>query len=342
MRPRRTSSPRRESARCRYPGNVSGPLSIETLVLRRAEEGSSLPRHQAGASPQRLLTTLLGEHWLDSTEALPMSALIALLGEFRITETSARATANRLVKRGVLETERSGRQSYLRLSDVGRADIRQKHAAIVTFGAEHHDWDGHWTLAAFSVPEDQRRVRHLVRSYLRWLGFAPLYDGLWVSPHASPAPLERVFRGAGVENLSVFRALDAGGASPLTAWDLDEVAEAYHAFVAEHADLAQRVASGDVTPSSALAARVKVFEGWRVFPGLDPDLPGKLLPDDWPRGEARTLFAGLYDGLGPLAELRFRQIVAAHDADLAASAGHYSTAGWAASVHETGSVHETA
>jgi len=62
-----------------------GKFSIETLVLRRAEEGSLLPRHQAGASPQRLLTDLLSEHWLESPSALPMSALIALLAEFGIT-----------------------------------------------------------------------------------------------------------------------------------------------------------------------------------------------------------------------------------------------------------------
>ena len=305
---------------------------MEALVLRRAEEGSVLPRLQAGASPQRLLTTLLAEHWLDAPSALPMSALIALLAEFGITETSARATANRLVKRGVLETERSGRQAYLRLTDVGREDSRQKTAAIVRFGAERRDWDGLWTVAAFSIPEDQRHVRHRVRSYLRWLGFAPLFDGLWVSPHAEPDALEPIFRAAGVENLTVLRATEAGGNSPLTAWDVAEVAQAYRSFVEAFGELRDRLAAGDVTPSAALAARVQVFEAWRAFPGLDPDLPDKLLPDDWPRAEARTLFAALYDGLGPLAELRFRQIVAAHDEELAAVAAHHTTARLAALV----------
>ncbi|WP_326709836.1 MULTISPECIES: hypothetical protein [unclassified Streptomyces] len=52
-------------------------------------------------------------------------------------------------------------------------------------------------MAAFSIPEQQRHVRHRVRSYLRWLGFAPLFDGLWVSAHADPAALEPIFRAAG-------------------------------------------------------------------------------------------------------------------------------------------------
>jgi phenylacetic acid degradation operon negative regulatory protein len=307
-----------------------GKFSIETLVLRRAEEGSLLPRHQAGASPQRLLTDLLSEHWLESPSALPMSALIALLAEFGITESSARATVNRLVKRGVLESERAGRQAYLRLSDIGREDSRQKTAAIVQFGAEQQDWDGLWTVAAFSIPEEQRHVRHRVRSYLRWLGFAPLFDGLWVSPHPAPESLEQIFRAAGVENLTVLRSTEAGGSSPLSAWDLAGVGEAYRAFIDEHRQLAGQARAGDVTPSAALAARVTVFEAWRQFPGLDPDLPHKLLPDDWPRAEARATFVALYDGLGPLAALRFRQIVGAHDPELAELVGHRTAADWTA------------
>jgi phenylacetic acid degradation operon negative regulatory protein len=306
-----------------------GTSSIETLVLRRAQEGSVLPRHQAGASPQRLLTDLLGEHWLDSPASLPMSVLIGLLAEFGITETSARATVNRLVKRGVLESERSGRQAYLRLSEHGREDSRQKTASIVRFGAEGQAWDGLWTIAAFSIPEEQRHVRHRVRSYLRWLGFAPLFDGLWVSPHAVPESLEEIFRAAGVDNLTVLRATEAGGSSPLTAWDLAEVAEAYRTFIDRHRELVGAVRAGEVTPSAALAARVEAFETWREFPGLDPDLPYKLLPDDWPRAEAREVFVALYDGLGPLAELRFRQILARHEPALAELAGHRSAADWA-------------
>jgi phenylacetic acid degradation operon negative regulatory protein len=306
-------------------------LSVEALVLRRAEEGSLLPRHRAGSSPQRLLTTLLGEHWLDSPRNLPTSAVIDLLAEFKIPETSARATTNRLVKRGVLEAERAGRIAYLRLTDVGRADIRQKTAAILGFGARGHDWDGLWTLAAFSIPEERRQLRHQVRSYLRWLGFAPLFDGLWVSSHANPGAVEQVLKTAGVQLLSVFRAAEAGGASPLTAWNLDHVVVAYRRFITANQELEPRMSSGDVSPSAALMARVKLFEAWREFLGLDPDLPVKLLPDSWPRAEARALFVSLYDGLGPLAELRFRQILAEHDRGLADLATHHSSVDWSSS-----------
>lgn len=291
--------------------------SLEALVLRRAEEGSVLPRQQSGASPQRLLTTLLGEYWLDSEAALPMSGLIGLMAEFGISETSARATANRLVKRGVLAAEKSGRQSYLRLSDIGREDSRQKNASIFRFGARSQDWDGVWTVAAFSVPEQERHVRHRVRSYLRWLGFAPLFDGLWVAAHADPKTLEPILRAAGVGNLTVLRASEAGGHSPLRAWDLDDVAASYRKFLSAHQESLAQMKAGTVSPSDALVTRTKVFDAWRVFPGLDPGLPDELLPADWPRSQARQVFTELYDGLAPLAALRFRQIIAVHDDSLA-------------------------
>lgn len=304
---------------------------LEALVLRRAEEGSVLPRQQTGASPQRLLTTLLGDYWLDNTAALPMSALIGLLAEFGISETSARATANRLVKRGVLASEKSGRQSYLRLSDNGREDSRQKTASIMRFGTGSQEWDGLWTVAAFSVPEQERHVRHRVRSYLRWLGFAPLFDGLWVASHADPEAIATILRAAGVGALTVLRASEAGGDSPLKAWDMDEVSASYRRFVAEHRESLARMKAGTITPSDALVARTKVFDAWRVFPGLDPNLPDKLLPANWPRARARELFTALYDGLAPLAALRFEQVVAIHDADLAGLTERRTTAVWAAS-----------
>lgn len=303
--------------------------SLEALVLRRAEEGSVLPRQQTGASPQRLLTTLLGEYWLESTAALPMSGLIGLLAEFGISETSARATANRLVKRGVLAAEKSGRQSYLRLSDDGREDSRQKNGSIMRFGARSQEWDGVWTVAAFSVPEQERHVRHRVRSYLRWLGFAPLFDGLWVSAHADPATLEPILRAAGVESLTVLRASEAGGHSPLRAWDLDEVAASYRKFLSAHRKSLAQMNAGTVSPSEALVIRTRVFDAWRVFPGLDPGLPDELLPADWPRAQARQVFTALYDGLAPLAALRFRQIIAVYDDSLAGLTEQRTSEAWA-------------
>ncbi|MCU7723985.1 hypothetical protein ODJ79_09680 [Actinoplanes sp. KI2] len=75
------------------------PSSVEALVLRRALEGSVLPRLQAGASPQRLLTTLLAEHWLDAPAALPMSALMSSRWCSRRPPTSAGGSGTAISRR---------------------------------------------------------------------------------------------------------------------------------------------------------------------------------------------------------------------------------------------------
>jgi phenylacetic acid degradation operon negative regulatory protein len=60
---------------------------------------------------------------------------------------------------------------------------------IVEFGTrETPYWDGRWTLVAFSIPETQRQLRHAVRTNLRWLWLAPLYDGSGARPGRTPAP----------------------------------------------------------------------------------------------------------------------------------------------------------
>ena len=58
---------------------------------------------------------------------------------------------------------------------------------------------------------------------------------------------------------------------------------------------------------------------------LDPDLPAELLPGGWPRADARELFIGCYDLLGPLAALRVRQIITRYSPELADRAAYHSS-----------------
>ena len=43
------------------------------------------------ARPPRLLLTLLGDYWWQRTEPLPSAAIVALLGEFGVSDSAARA-----------------------------------------------------------------------------------------------------------------------------------------------------------------------------------------------------------------------------------------------------------
>lgn len=300
---------------------------------RRAAPGGlpevDLPRLQTGAQPQRLLSTLLGDYWYDRSEHLPSAALVTLLGDFGVSTVGARAALSRLARRGVLESSKVGRYTYYGLTPSAAQVLRDGAWRILRFGQRHEEWDGQWRVAAFSVPEEQRDARRAVRTRLRWLGFAPLYDGLWVTPRPVADAALWVFADLGVAGATVLTTTAdppiAGPRPPIEAWDLTELRARYLAFITEHTPLLNRARSGAVDASEALVARTAMVEAWRYFPSFDPDLPVELLPSCWPRLDAHRVFAEIYNALAPNAVDRFREVVAAHSADLATLVRHHTS-----------------
>ena len=161
----------------------------------------------------------------------------------------------------------------------------------MAFGTRLEPWDGRWTVAAFSVPEAQRALRHVLRTRLLWLGFAP----------PGGRPHHRLGPGA-------HRKLHQG-------------------FVEEYETLLERVLQGGVGASEALITRTALMDTWRNFPNLDPELPDQLLPPGWPRRQARDIFAEVYNGLGSLAEVRVKQVVSRYAPELTGFVRHHTTGG---------------
>lgn len=290
-----------------------------------------MPRSQVGAQPQHLLITLLGDYWFDHKEQLPSAALVDLLAEFGISATSARAALSRLTRRGLLQSSKSGRRTFYGLTPLAERVLNEGLGRILSFGAESgKPWDGTWLVVTFSVPEEQRDVRHALRSRLRWQGFAPLYDGVWVSPRRDDSAVGSIATDLGIETVTVLRSTavypsSSGPGHPLSAWDLDDLRVTYDQFVEKFSPLLERVRLGQVTASEALVARTAVMATWRRFPNLDPELPAGVLAR-WPRQRSREIFTKVYDGLGPLAEIRVQQIIAAHAPEIARRAEHFTTA----------------
>lgn len=280
----------------------------------------SLPRTQVGTTPQHLLMTLLGDYWFDRSEHLPSAALVELLAEFDISEPSARAALNRLAKRNLLVTSKRGRNTYYGPSVRAMPLLRETLKRIVAFGTqEAKPWDGNWTVVAFSVPEVRRQTRHTIRTGLRWLGYAALYDGLWCSPWPEQDAALAMLSDLGVHSATVMRAeIDPRSTvQALSAWDLEALKNKYIEFEQEFSPMLEDVRRGALTASQALVERTKVMDSWRKFLGVEPDLPVELLPADWPRSRMRELFVELYDNLAPVAKARCQQIIAQHSPELA-------------------------
>jgi phenylacetic acid degradation operon negative regulatory protein len=293
--------------------------------------------------PPRLLLTLLGDYWWQRTESLPSAAIVGLLAEFGVSDSAARAALSRLTRNGLLVTSRSGRRTFVRLSQRAADVLDDGGRRIFSFGATPAPWDGMWSLVAFSIPEEHRSARDELRKELRWLGFAPLYDGLWVCPRDHADAVMARLKDLGIGTATAFRATalpavtagpadaaDGAGAGvsadiPARAWDLAGLRDRYQEFTEFAGLLRDQTVAGEISTADALIARTRVMNEWRAFPAMDPDLPDELLPPAWPRAAARDLFITCYDLLGPLAARRVRQIISRYSPELACRAAYHSS-----------------
>jgi phenylacetic acid degradation operon negative regulatory protein len=303
---------------------ASIPAAVSSVDVPPGSVALPLSR---SARPPRLLLTLLGDYWWQRNESLPSAALVSLLGEFAIGDAAARAALSRLVHNGLLVRSKLGRQTFHGLTERTDQILDDGARRLFSFGLEQPPWDGQWSAIAFSIPEQDRRLRHTLRDRLRWLGFAPLYDGLWVSPRDSLGDAVELLAELSVTTATAFRAQTIDGTPndglPQRAWDLTALREQYERFIAELEPLQQSLADLGMAPEQALIARTRAMDSWRAFRALDPELPALVLPANWPQARARQLFVDTYDALGPAAEQRVRSIIARHAPELARLATHH-------------------
>lgn len=289
-----------------------------------------LPRHQQGAEPQRLLTTLFGDYWLGRSEHLPSAALVRLLAEFDTTAAGARAAIQRLAARRFLVGSRNGRETSYGVPPRSR-EVLNMHLGKLFGTPDQEPWDGQWTIVAFSVPEQDRAARRLLREALRSLHFGRLYDALWISPWDRTTELASLAADVQPHQLTVFRGKDLPVQPERNiaaeAFELAPVADQYRSFARDCRALLDRIRSDSPSPSEALKMRTETMTEWRRISSLDPKLPQELLGADWPGEAALAACAELYDSLGPLAESRFRSIIAGYDPALAELASHHTFRG---------------
>ncbi|MET0419170.1 MAG: PaaX family transcriptional regulator C-terminal domain-containing protein [Actinoplanes sp.] len=294
---------------------MASPFNIEEIYPDDGAQSLRLPRRQTGNAPQGVAVTLLADYTVRTRAPIPSAAIVALLAESGVTTGGARTAISRLARRGVLEGSRQGRRSLYRLTPAAAANLLAGGNWILTSTAAPASWDGCWTIVAFSLPQDRSAQRRALRGQLRWLGYAPLYDGLWISPYdltpKARAQLEQLTLGA----VTVFRgpqtALDATTQrAPIEAWDVDAIGRHYEEFLRRWTPLLPRMKAGQIDGAAAVRTRTEVMDTFRRFPALDPRLPLDLLPAGWLRQPARELFASLYDGLAEPAERHVRAVVA--------------------------------
>jgi phenylacetic acid degradation operon negative regulatory protein len=216
--------------------------------------------------------------------------LVAALGAVGVREKAARQALVRSASGGWLAGERVGRRVRYSLTPSTRALLVEGAERIYSFGDGRADWDGRWLVLVTTVPEEQRHLRHKLRTALTWAGFGPLGQGVWVTPDASrDEDARRVLDGLGpAVQASSFVGRHAlvgdEGTMVARAWDLPELERRYDEFLAGFSALSPE------TPAEVFTEQTRLVHEWRRFPLLDPGLPDALLPRTWPGRPARELF----------------------------------------------------
>jgi phenylacetic acid degradation operon negative regulatory protein len=308
---------------------VVRPFDIEEIFPDDPAGSIRLPRRQAGGSPQGLAVTLLADYTLRTRAFLPSSAIVSLLGESGVTPANARTAISRLARRGVLEGSRQGRHSAYRLTESAAVSLSIGGNCVVAFPEQAQSWDGSWTLVAFSLPQDRGAQRRALRGHLRWHGYAPLYDGLWLSPRPLTERARAELTEASLGSLTVFRAQqvqldEVAHRDPLDAWDLATVAEVYASFLDTWSPLAPRIRAGAVRGAEAVRARTGVMDTYRLFRVLDPHLPLRCMPAGWLRPRVHELFTAVYDGLAVPAQEHVCAVAASASGSHAGIGAHTS------------------
>jgi phenylacetic acid degradation operon negative regulatory protein len=316
---------------------MASSFSHEDILPDVAVGDVRFPRARTGNAPQSLAVMLLAEFGLQPRAWFPSAAVVALLNGFDITTVGARAVVHRLARRGVLEGRKDGRRTSYRLTQAAAAALIRGGHALATFPERAEAWDGGWTLVVFSAPHSADSERAVLRARLRWRGFAPLYDGVWVAPQEPADLADNVLARAADVDVSMFRAREipldrAATRNPLTLWDLDGVTEAYGAFLRRWEAMSARAWAGAVIGAEAVRIRAEVEDDYRRFVVLDPRLPLRVMPQAWPRAHARELFATIYDGLLAPALSHVHEVVARFADDPPPRISAYSTSDLAAGV----------
>jgi phenylacetic acid degradation operon negative regulatory protein len=238
--------------------------------------------------PQSIMLTFLGLYVLGQGVAVFSRSYIDVFARVGVGEHATRSTLTRMAQRGLLQRHRRGRRVYFGLT--------RRSSPILLEGAArvdeppHREWDGSWTLIAFSLPESWARQRHVLRSNLLWGGFGCLQSGLWIAP--SRIDVDALIDDPDVRNRTLaFHAVPLSAAELEVAirgaYDLDGLANRYRVFIARWA---HHRAHAHADP---LARQLLLHTEWLHLLRVDPGLPPEFLPSSWPADRAYTLFREL-------------------------------------------------
>jgi len=252
-----------------------------------------------------LIITIFGLYARAEGNWLSAASVVAMMADLDAESQAVRSALSRLKRRGVLLSKHQANSAGYSLANSTLEVIAEGDERI--FKPNRSTIDDGWVVVVFSVPESERKKRHLLRSSLTRLGFGTAAPGVWLAPgnlaDVTRHTLDR-------RNLSEYVDIFTGQyfafgdlrEKVCAWWDLDELMWLYAEFLQRYRSALYRTSTEDITPLEAFQIYVPMLTQWRRLPYRDPGLPLSLLPVAWNGEVAGELFEELNDALRPLAQ----------------------------------------
>ena len=184
---------------------------VSASIAQPSRRAGALRRRSVGPPAARsVLLTVLGEYVMPRGGSVWQETLVEGLVALGHTEQTARQAVARSTRDGWLDGERFGRRTRMTITPETRQMLEEGRDRIFGFG-DDVPWDGRWLVVVLRVPEEQRRLRHHVRTGLARAGMGSLGGGVWIGPHVDREPLvAEALRASGADAKAVSFRADAG------------------------------------------------------------------------------------------------------------------------------------
>ena len=111
------------------------------------------------------------------TTARSLLSLFGANGRRRIIDTAALLTKQGFISVGTIEHEK-----LYKVTDKGL-----RHLDLYLLGKKgipkNRDWNGHWYIVTFEIPDSQKVTRNYLVAQLKLQGFESYAKGLWIYPY---------------------------------------------------------------------------------------------------------------------------------------------------------------
>lgn len=243
-------------------------------------------------SARSILFTLFGDVFLERRDPVPLASATALLQPLGIGPEAARAALSRTAREGWFTSERRGRQSVYRLTTRGQE--RLTHASARIYRRQDDPWSGSFSILGLGTPSLPPNTRRKLMRELEFVGWAALGPYQWATPLARHEETMEILDRYELAH-SVWILNGALEAPDPRSWvsklyPIELIDHRYQAFIREWSQ-----SPLNVSEQEAFCNRIYLVHAWRKFLFIDPGLPQELVPPEFSRSEARTLFHRLYD-----------------------------------------------